>query len=468
MVLLNDFHSQLNPTVVAAVCVPATQDELVAIVADAKRRGMRISVAGGRHAMGGQQFGTGTIHIDTRRMNAVLGFDPVRGLIRMQAGAAWPVVIEAVRRECGPRGWAIRQKQTGADDLTLGGAVSANVHGRGLWIGPFVDDVESLTVVCADGNVRTCSREVEPELFSLVCGGYGLFGIIADVTLRLVPRQKLVRLVDICDVDDAILAVRRRAAEGCVYGDFQYSIDAHDVEFLRRGVFVCYRPAAEDAPEPNDEADLTRSEWSQLLRLAHVNPREAFGLYAGHYLGTHGRTYWSDTMQLSTYLPGYAEFLHDQGNAVQPSASPLRTLMITELYVPPDMLIGFMHDARCVLRDSGVRDIYGTIRAIQQDTTTFLPWATGERACIIFNLLVQHDPDGIARAQGAARRLIDVAISCGGSFYLTYHRWATREQLLRCYPQMPKWLELKRRHDPESLFWSDWYGHVSKLIETSA
>src|SRR5580700_4999229 len=38
----------------------------------------------------------------------------------------------------------IRQRQTGADRLTIGGAIGANIHGRVLTSPPFVDDLESL------------------------------------------------------------------------------------------------------------------------------------------------------------------------------------------------------------------------------------------------------------------------------------------------------------------------------------
>jgi len=466
-IVLNDVHSQLNATSVAEVIRPANVDELVECVDSARRRGLKLSIAGGRHAMGGQQFGADTLHIDCRGLDQVHSFDTQRGHLCMGGGAQWPAVIDAVRANPTASNWGIRQKQTGADDLTLAGAVSANAHGRGLAIGPFVDDVESLTVVTAAGRVVRCSREEEPELFGLVCGGYGLFGLIADVTLRLTQRLKLVRLVDICDIDDALHAVRRRANEGCIYGDFQYAIDARDDEFLRRGVFAYYKPARPDAPDPDEGSDLPQDRWLQLLRLAHDNPREAFAVYSGYYLSTHGRTYWSDTMQLATYLPSYAEFLAG-GPGADAAARIPRTLMITELYVPPDALPAFMAGARQVLRDTGTRDIYGTIRAIQPDTTTFLPWATGERACIIFNLLVEHDDGGLNKARHAACGLIDVAAGLGGSFYLTYHRWATRDQLLRCHPRLPGWLAQKRRHDPEGLFTSDWYQYIRQNLESES
>lgn len=464
-VVVNDVQSRLNATTVAEVERPTTTEQLAECVGLARRRGLHISVSGGRHSMGGQQFGAGTLHVDCRGLDELLEFDAERGLIRMGAGAAWPAVIEAVRGQQGPVAWGIRQKQTGADDLTLAGSVSSNVHGRGLAFAPFVEDVEAFTLVHPDGRISECSRQSQPELFGLVCGGYGMFGLIADVTLRLAPRQKLIRVVDTCDVDDALHAVRRRTAEGCIYGDFQYAIDAGGDEFLRRGVFACYKPARPTDPDPDATADLPRERWLELLRLAHENPRKAFALYSGHYLQTHGRTYWSDTMQLATYLPGYAEFLSGGRGGNASAADPTNTLMITELFVPPDALPTFMTEARRVLLDTGVQDIYGTIRAVAADTETFLPWATGQRACIIFNLLVEHTADGVARARGAARGLIGVAAGLGGSFYLTYHRWATRDQLLRCHPRLPGWLAMKRRYDPDGLLTSDWYEHTRALLE---
>ena len=93
--------------------------------------------------------------------------------------------------------WGIRQKQTGADSLTIGGAVAANIHGRGLTYPPFSADVVSLQLLCADGELVTCSRGQNPELFRMVVGGYGLFGVVVSVALQLVRRQKVERVVQL-------------------------------------------------------------------------------------------------------------------------------------------------------------------------------------------------------------------------------------------------------------------------------
>ena len=81
--------------------------------------------------------------------------------------------------------------QTGADRLSLAGALACNAHGRGLSLKPIVDQVEAFDLMDPNGEVRTCSRGMNADVFRLAIGGYGLFGVITRVTLRLRPRVKV-------------------------------------------------------------------------------------------------------------------------------------------------------------------------------------------------------------------------------------------------------------------------------------
>src|SRR5262245_28482499 len=85
-VTVNDIHSQLNLTRVNRIVRPQSVSEVQAIVRSAQAKNRAVSIAGGMHAMGSQQFGTGTILLDTRQLNRVLNFDPDRGLIEVEAG----------------------------------------------------------------------------------------------------------------------------------------------------------------------------------------------------------------------------------------------------------------------------------------------------------------------------------------------------------------------------------------------
>jgi hypothetical protein len=115
-------------------------------------------------------------------------------------------------------------------------------------------------------------------------------------------------------------------------------------------------------------------------------------------------------------------------------------------------------------RRRGAEVVYGTIRLIGRDEDTFLRWAKDDFACVIFNLHTVHTEERIAHSAAAFRRLIDLAIEREGSYFLTYHRWAAREQAERCYPEFADFLRLKQSHDPDELFQSDWYRHYAALF----
>ena len=53
----------------------------------------------------------------------------------------------------------------------------------------------------------------------------------------------------------------------------------------------------------------------------------------------------------------------------------------------------------------------------------------------------------------------------GGSYFLTYHRYATREQVLACHPRLPEFLAAKRMHDPALRFQSEWWRHYDVMLE---
>jgi len=459
--IVNDVHSRLNETRVARIVMPRSAEEVQKIVQRASKDGRAISIAGGRHAMGGQQFGTDTILIDTTRLDRVLAFDEKAGFLTVQAGIRWPALLdhlEQAQKGKWPQ-WGIRQKQTGADRLSIGGALAANAHGRGLRFKPMIADVESFRLVDARGQLLTCSRTQNPELFKLAIGGYGLFGVITDVQLRLMRRTKVQRKVLVIDLAELVPLVKKRIADGYLYGDLQFDIDPKSDRFLTRGVFSTYRPVDYTTPIPAQQKQLRMSDWSQLFYLAHTDKKRAFEEYTKYYLSTDGQVYWSDTHQLAEYLDNYHVALD---KLLPPDGRG--TEMISEVYVPRDKLLAFMQDVSKDLRASKADVIYGTIRFIEPDDESYLPWARSRFASIIFNLHTAHTPAALDKTAEDFRGLIERALQYGGSYYLTYHHWATRKQVERAYPQFPEFLKLKRKFDTDERFQSDWYRFYKQMF----
>jgi FAD/FMN-containing dehydrogenase len=165
---------------------------------------------------------------------------------------------------------------------------------------------------------------------------------------------------------------------------------------------------------------------------------------------------------LSIYPENYHREIDERLHAPYPA-----TEMITEIDVPRTELKEFFDEVREDFRRNGTELIYGTVRLIERDDESFLPWAKQAYACTIFNLHVVHNPDGLKQSADAFRRLIDIAARRGGTYYLTYHRYATRKQVESCYPQFADFLKLKLKYDPEERFQSDWYRHYRAMFAES-
>ena len=321
-----------------------------------------------------------------------------------------------------------------------------------------MQDVDSFTLVDADANVLECSRERNPHLFRLAIGGYGLFGVMTSVRLRLAPRRKLRRVVEIRDVGSLPTAFEERIADGFEYGDFQFAIDPASDDFLATGVFSCYRPEPDAPAITPAPRELRPEDWRDLLLLAHTDKSEAFRRYSAYYQATGEQVYWSDEAQMSLYPDNY----HREIDRKMQSDNRA-TEGITEIYVERDSIEAFLADVRTYARLSSVNIIYGTIRLIEQDKESFLPWAKKSYACVIFNLHIEHTSAGLIRAGDQFRRLIDLGLKYGGSYFPTYHRHALRRQVDAAFPQFRDFLLQKKKYDKEELFQSDWYRHYKRM-----
>jgi FAD/FMN-containing dehydrogenase len=458
MITLHDRHSMLERCDVAAkqFYLPQSKNALTSALREIRRSPSYTAICGAQHAGGGQQYAEGGALIDTTKLSRVLDFDERAGLLQVEPGIRWPALLEWLARN--ESQWTVRQKQTGFDNLTLGGALSANAHGQGLMFKPLINDVESFRLMLADGSGHECSRSSQTELFRLVIGGYGNFGLITAVTLRLMPRLKYRREVEALKVADIPERHRHCVSAGATYGDFQCNIDETSDGFLRDGVFSCYMPEKSSLPVRSTKP-IDRDGWLGLATSAHTQKAAAFEQFKRYHLSTSGSVDWPERWQSSVYVDNYHAFI-DKATGAKHSGSEV----LTELYVPLKAVSAFMESVRADFLENKVNLIYSTVRFIEKDTESYLPWARAQSACIIFNLHCEHSSEGIEHTKSALIRLIDHAIKYGGRYYLTYHRFARKDQVLACYPEMPEFLKLKRRYDPTELFRSNWYRHYSAMF----
>ncbi len=198
-----DDASRLNLTKVGEVWqVPVDSDEpegqIAQLLARARAEGRRVSIAGARHSMGGHTIYPGGILINTLPWNQMV-LDENRDLLNVQSGAVWKDVIAYLDQ----RGRSVEIMQSN-NSFSVGGSISVNCHGWQYDRPPIASTVESFRLMQADGTVVHCSRTENRELFSLALGGYGLFGIILDVELRVTANERYRLEQHVVPVDGAL------------------------------------------------------------------------------------------------------------------------------------------------------------------------------------------------------------------------------------------------------------------------
>lgn len=114
---------------------------------------------------------------DPARLSRILGIDAQRGLLEVQGATAWKT-IAAELRPGDARSAAVATTMS-----TVGGSLARNAAGPDGQ--PAVTHVHALTLVTPEGELRRLDRLRDRELFSLVVGGHGLFGVFYSITLRI-------------------------------------------------------------------------------------------------------------------------------------------------------------------------------------------------------------------------------------------------------------------------------------------
>lgn len=128
-------------------------------------------------------FLDGGLAVSHSSFDRVTGFDSASKIVEVESG----ISLFVLHQFLSSRGLYL-PVQPGHGRITVGGCIGADVHGKNhIRDGTFMSQVESLTLFHPTHGMLELSRERDPELFCLTCGGYGLTGHIIRARLRTSP-----------------------------------------------------------------------------------------------------------------------------------------------------------------------------------------------------------------------------------------------------------------------------------------
>lgn len=175
---IHNGHIDKRPALIAQC---HNTNDVVAALERADQAGLEVSVRGGGHSIAGRSVVEGGLMIDLSPMTQI-AVDTGTRVAQVGGGATWGEVNEATAAHgLATTGGII--STTGVGGLTLGGGLGWLMATRGL----AVDNLLSVEMVLADGQVVLADENTHPDLFWAVRGGGGNFGIVTSFEFRLHP-----------------------------------------------------------------------------------------------------------------------------------------------------------------------------------------------------------------------------------------------------------------------------------------
>lgn len=446
--LLLDDVSRLNQTRVAEVVRPSTEEDIKRAVRRARETGAAVSISGAKHSQGGHAFHRGAIHLDMTEFNQILAVDEVGKTIRVQSGATWRDIQDRVNGI----GLSVQVMQS-SNIFTVGGTLSANAHGRDPRFGPVIETVRSFRLLTANGEVLDVNRAENQELFGLVIGGFGLFGVILDVELDLTENTVLEKRTVELDyaeyVDYFENNVRGKPNVGLHFG--RLSIDPDTL--LRDGYAVTYFETAE---EPEDVFELARERNVR-------RDRFVFGMSRNWDWAKRFR--WAS--QKSVVDDPSKTPIVSRNNAMRPPITFLEytsdddTDILQEYFIAADRLVEFIDELRAIVIDEHINLLSITLRYVPENDEAHLSYAKNDSFAVVLYINQKLSAEGRVQAENWTRRLVNAAQECGGTYYLVYQRYPKLDQLKAHYPNFDAFVEHKRRYDPNGLFMNGFFEHYA-------
>lgn len=383
--------------------------------------------------MGGQVASRDSLHLDMRAMNRVLTVNPERRIARLQAGATWRDLQEAIDEH----DLSVSVMQS-FSNFTVGGSVSVNCHGRYVNKGPLVNSVRAIQLVDARGQAHELTSD--SPLFRGVFGGYGGLGVVTEVELELDQNSRLRRVVDEVEIESYPDYFKEKIAsdEGVIFHNADLRPPRFDEPRLISWMTTDDPLTIPERLIPRDR-DYSRNK--NLIWAVSELP-------GGKRLrrGVEDRLFEQEAVVWRNYEASL------DTDSLEPRTRLFATYLLQEYFVPVVNFLPFVRSMTSVLRRNDVNALNVSIRHSPPDNISMMTWAPTE----VFSFVLYYKQRNTNRARREAetwtQELIDVALANGGRYYLPYRLHARRFQFEQAYPEAQDFIALKKKVDPEGKF----------------
>jgi FAD/FMN-containing dehydrogenase len=450
---IND-ASCLNRTEIYGMVEVHSVDDITRTLAFARDNKLPVTTAGVRHSMGGQAFRKGGIVLDMRGFNRITLNEAARS-ITVQPGATWHDIQIALH----PR-FAVRAMQS-TDIFSVGGSISVNAHGMDHQAGALARSIKAMKVMLADGSIKSVSAAENAELFNLVVGGYGLFGVIVEAELDIADNtvyQTGRRVLDY-KAFPALFSdeIEKDSNIGLMYGHLSTAPSS----FLQEMLLYTYTKADGTDFQRQPLGEVSGTKLRRLtINLSKQGPffQELKWLSEKHI----EHRMESCTVTRAQAIASGEACLVSRNDPMHDSVPYLRnalqdeTDILHEYFIPRRNFTAFVDGMRKIMLANNTNLLNASVRIVHKEDN-FLTYAPEPAFSLVLYINQPTDDEGNRRMKKTTEELIDLTIANQGRFFLPYQLYYSRDQLKKSYPQIDDFFAAKRKYDPAGLFTNTMY-----------
>ncbi len=160
---------------------PVSTEQIQNLLQAARKGDISITLRGAGRSYNDAALNGGGVVLDLSRLNRILEWDPVTGLVRAEPG----VTLQQLWQQVLPDGWW-PPVVSGTMYTTLGGCMGMNIHGKNNYkAGTIGEHVTALTALLPTGAEVTCTPRENGDLFHSMIGGLGMLGVFTSITLQM-------------------------------------------------------------------------------------------------------------------------------------------------------------------------------------------------------------------------------------------------------------------------------------------
>lgn len=440
--------SELSLTKVDSIIdVPNSKSKMVAqlqeILKYSKTNKIPISIAGAKHSMGGHTMYPNGIVLNMRPYKE-MQIDTINNILTIGSGALWEDAIKYL--DGFHKSIAVMQAFS---SFSIGGSISVNGHGWQKDSPPISSSVISFTLMNHNGEISNCSRNENQELFGLVLGGYGLFGIVMDIKLKVVDNEalqfKYIRLNPENYVEYYKKFVSKNPKVKLVFGRLRIS----NKLFLEEAT-LNYFEKVDSKLQPLKNHNEKDGDSKRLVFRSTVNSE--YGK----------RLRWDLESGMNKVSKNEVHSRNDLLNdnvALIENKDSNSTDILHEYFIPERKFKEYINELKKVLPNKHIDLLNITIRGVYKDNDSYLNYAKENvfGFVLLFNQVKNKKSE--EEMKKLTKQLIEIAVKMEGTYYLPYRLHIDKKTFNKVYPKGEEFFKLKLKYDPNEIFKNKFYEH---------